>query len=49
MEKERRKERLEVKKPESYIDELIDAKMEQAEVRFAFSKHWIFRERRNQE
>lgn len=27
---------------EDYMIELIEAKMEQAEIRFKFSEHWIF-------
>jgi len=47
-EKDQRPE-IEDEEVEDYLFELIEAKMEQAELRLKSSKYWIFRERSDEE
>jgi len=42
MSREKIRKRGKAEETEDYLDELIEAKMEQAEIRFKSSRYWIF-------
>jgi hypothetical protein len=43
MTSERKRRENEERAAEDYLEELIEARMEQAEMRFKSSKHWVFK------